>query len=117
MKTYRIAAIPGDGIGKEVIPAGLAVLSALAIKLDNVMPSPLHNLPSSAAVGLTSSLSIFDTIARLTPERSAKSFAEMPRRSRCLRIPSAMRRSITLCGSSFAAAFAALDFIVAMWLL
>jgi tartrate dehydrogenase/decarboxylase/D-malate dehydrogenase len=30
MKTYRIAAIPGDGIGKEVIPAGLSVLSALA---------------------------------------------------------------------------------------
>lgn len=22
MKTYRIATIPGDGIGKEVIPAG-----------------------------------------------------------------------------------------------
>ena len=30
MKTYRIAAIPGDGIGKEVIPAGQAVLEALA---------------------------------------------------------------------------------------
>src|SRR3954463_6295274 len=30
MKTYRIACIPGDGIGKEVIPAGQAVLQALA---------------------------------------------------------------------------------------
>ena len=30
MKTYRIACIPGDGIGKEVIPAGQQVLSSLA---------------------------------------------------------------------------------------
>jgi tartrate dehydrogenase/decarboxylase/D-malate dehydrogenase len=30
MKTYRIATIPGDGIGKEVIPAGREVLTALA---------------------------------------------------------------------------------------
>jgi tartrate dehydrogenase/decarboxylase / D-malate dehydrogenase len=30
MKTYRIATIPGDGIGKEVIPAGQEVLQALA---------------------------------------------------------------------------------------
>lgn len=29
-KTYRIACIPGDGIGKEVIPAGQQVLQALA---------------------------------------------------------------------------------------
>ncbi|MFO1413617.1 MAG: tartrate dehydrogenase [Burkholderiales bacterium] len=29
-KTYRIATIPGDGIGKEVIPAGREVLTALA---------------------------------------------------------------------------------------
>ena len=26
MKTYRIATIPGDGIGKEVVPAGQQVL-------------------------------------------------------------------------------------------
>lgn len=32
MKTYRIASIPGDGIGNEVIPAGLDVLSALSSK-------------------------------------------------------------------------------------
>ena len=30
MKTYRIACIPGDGIGQEVVPAGQAVLQALA---------------------------------------------------------------------------------------
>ncbi|MDO9024490.1 tartrate dehydrogenase [Zwartia sp.] len=30
MKTYRIAAIPGDGIGKEVIPEGQKVLHAIA---------------------------------------------------------------------------------------
>jgi tartrate dehydrogenase/decarboxylase/D-malate dehydrogenase len=30
MRTHRIAAIPADGIGQEVIPAGLAVLRALA---------------------------------------------------------------------------------------
>jgi tartrate dehydrogenase/decarboxylase/D-malate dehydrogenase len=30
MKTYKIACIPGDGIGKEVIPAGEEVLQALA---------------------------------------------------------------------------------------
>ena len=30
MKTYRIATIPGDGIGKEVVPAGREVLEALA---------------------------------------------------------------------------------------
>jgi tartrate dehydrogenase/decarboxylase/D-malate dehydrogenase len=30
MKTYRIATIPGDGIGKEVVPAGQQVLEVLA---------------------------------------------------------------------------------------
>jgi tartrate dehydrogenase/decarboxylase / D-malate dehydrogenase len=33
MKTYRIATIPGDGIGKEVIPAGQQVLQVLADRL------------------------------------------------------------------------------------
>jgi tartrate dehydrogenase/decarboxylase / D-malate dehydrogenase len=32
MKTYSIAAIPGDGIGKEVIAAGVEVLEALAAR-------------------------------------------------------------------------------------
>ncbi|MDE2121268.1 MAG: tartrate dehydrogenase [Betaproteobacteria bacterium] len=31
MKTYRIASIPGDGIGKEVVPAGEQVLDTLAV--------------------------------------------------------------------------------------
>jgi tartrate dehydrogenase/decarboxylase/D-malate dehydrogenase len=30
VKTYQIATIPGDGIGKEVIPAGQRVLEAVA---------------------------------------------------------------------------------------
>jgi len=34
MKTYRIASIPGDGIGKEVIPATQQVLAALAERSD-----------------------------------------------------------------------------------
>ena len=34
MKTYAIATIPGDGIGKEVIPAGQQVLQALAQSSD-----------------------------------------------------------------------------------
>ena len=32
MKTYRIASIPGDGIGNEVIPAGIEILEVLAAK-------------------------------------------------------------------------------------
>jgi len=32
MREYKIASIPGDGIGKEVIPAGLTVLNALQNK-------------------------------------------------------------------------------------
>src|SRR3954452_3831054 len=34
MKTYKIAAVPGDGIGKEVIAAGIEVLNALAKRDD-----------------------------------------------------------------------------------
>lgn len=30
MKTYRIAVIEGDGIGKEVVPAAIEVLDAAA---------------------------------------------------------------------------------------
>jgi tartrate dehydrogenase/decarboxylase/D-malate dehydrogenase len=32
MKTYKIAAIPGDGIGREVVAAGIEVLEALAAR-------------------------------------------------------------------------------------
>jgi tartrate dehydrogenase/decarboxylase / D-malate dehydrogenase len=34
MKTFAIATIPGDGIGKEVVPAGQEVLEALAASTD-----------------------------------------------------------------------------------
>ncbi len=30
LKTYKIAVIPGDGIGKEVVPEGIRVLEAAA---------------------------------------------------------------------------------------
>ena len=33
-QTYKIAVIPGDGIGKEVIPEGLRVLEAAAKRFD-----------------------------------------------------------------------------------
>jgi tartrate dehydrogenase/decarboxylase/D-malate dehydrogenase len=32
MKTYKIAVVPGDGIGREIVPAGLKVLRAAAEK-------------------------------------------------------------------------------------
>ena len=32
MKTYRIAVIPGDGIGNEVVPQGIRVLEIAAKK-------------------------------------------------------------------------------------
>ncbi len=38
VKTYRIAAIPGDGIGSEVISAGVEALNACA-KRDGGLPS------------------------------------------------------------------------------
>lgn len=34
MKTYRIAVIPGDGIGKEVVPEGIRVLEAVGKHFD-----------------------------------------------------------------------------------
>jgi tartrate dehydrogenase/decarboxylase/D-malate dehydrogenase len=34
MKTHRIAVIPGDGIGKEVVPEGLRVLEQVASRFD-----------------------------------------------------------------------------------
>lgn len=37
MKTYKIAAIPGDGIGTEVISAGVEVLHALAKRDGNIV--------------------------------------------------------------------------------
>lgn len=34
MKSYRIAVIPGDGIGKEVVPEGIRVLEAAGRRFD-----------------------------------------------------------------------------------
>ena len=34
MKSYKIAVIPGDGIGKEVVPEGIRVLEAVGRKFD-----------------------------------------------------------------------------------
>jgi len=34
MKTYKIAVVPGDGIGKEVVPEGTRVLNAVGAKFD-----------------------------------------------------------------------------------
>jgi tartrate dehydrogenase/decarboxylase/D-malate dehydrogenase len=34
MKSYKIAVIPGDGIGKEVVPEGIRVLEAVARRFD-----------------------------------------------------------------------------------
>ena len=42
MNTYRIAAIPGDGIGTEVIAAGLEVLAALAARDDGFQLDATH---------------------------------------------------------------------------
>jgi tartrate dehydrogenase/decarboxylase / D-malate dehydrogenase len=33
-KTYRIAVIPGDGIGKEVMPEGIRALEAVGSRFD-----------------------------------------------------------------------------------
>ena len=38
IRTYRIAAIPGDGIGKEVMPEGVRVLDAAARKFGSTRP-------------------------------------------------------------------------------
>jgi tartrate dehydrogenase/decarboxylase/D-malate dehydrogenase len=44
MKTYRIALVPGDGIGKEVVPAGRQVLEALA-KADSGFAFEFESFP------------------------------------------------------------------------
>jgi tartrate dehydrogenase/decarboxylase/D-malate dehydrogenase len=36
MKTYQIASIPGDGIGKEVIPEGEKVLAAISKRFSEI---------------------------------------------------------------------------------
>ena len=44
MKTYAIATIPGDGIGKEVVPAGQELLEALAAAERRRLPLRVREL-------------------------------------------------------------------------
>ena len=46
-KTHRIAVIPGDGIGKEVVPEGLRVLEAVAREIRSSRSSST-NFPGAA---------------------------------------------------------------------
>ena len=42
MRQYRIAVVPGDGIGKEVVPEGLRLLAAVEKKLGGFHCEPTH---------------------------------------------------------------------------
>lgn len=44
-RTYRIAVIPGDGIGKEVVPEGLRVLESLADRSDAQLAFEFESFP------------------------------------------------------------------------
>lgn len=43
MKKYKIAAVYGDGIGNEIVPAGMEVLQAIAKKHDFIIDSDVYN--------------------------------------------------------------------------
>jgi len=49
MKTHRIAVIPGDGIGKEVVPEGIRVLEAV-LRVSGRCPCCADRPPPSRAV-------------------------------------------------------------------
>jgi len=42
MRKYRIAVVPGDGIGKEVVPEGLRLLAAVEAKVGGFCCEPTH---------------------------------------------------------------------------
>lgn len=46
-KTLRIAAIPGDGIGKEVLPEGVRVLQAAAERWGLALSSSTSSGPAA----------------------------------------------------------------------
>ena len=54
-KTYRVAVIPGDGIGKEVVPEGVRVLEAggeetrLCARTSTISISPVPTITKSTA--------------------------------------------------------------------
>ena len=54
MKTYNIASIPGDGIGKEVVPAGIKIGNAIAKKFGFQLK--FHEFPWSCETYLKSGL-------------------------------------------------------------
>jgi len=45
-RNYRIAVIPGDGIGKEVVPEGIRVIEAAAAKFGFTLDLQLHDFAS-----------------------------------------------------------------------
>ena len=47
MNTYQIATIPGDGIGKEVIPESVKILNAIAAKCGFQLKFKKGNLSSN----------------------------------------------------------------------
>ena len=49
MKTYSIAAIPGDGIGTEVVAAGLEAMAAIA-KRDGGFAFKVDNSTGAASI-------------------------------------------------------------------
>jgi tartrate dehydrogenase/decarboxylase / D-malate dehydrogenase len=79
MREYTIAAIPGDGIGPEVVDAGLEVLRTLIARpasLDTIVATNLHaDMLSDLAAALAGSLGIAPT-ANLDPERRFPSMFE-----------------------------------------
>jgi isocitrate/isopropylmalate dehydrogenase len=48
-RTYRIALIPGDGVGKEVVPAARQVLEALPLPLISSTWTPAGKSSSARA--------------------------------------------------------------------
>ena len=53
MKTYAIAAIPGDGIGTEVIAAGVEALNALAKRDGNFSSSSIISIGAASTTRST----------------------------------------------------------------
>ena len=57
---YRIAVIPGDGIGKEVVPEGLRVLEVAAKK---------HGVSAVSYTHLRAHETVLDLVCRLLLEK------------------------------------------------
>ncbi|HEU5430573.1 MAG TPA: tartrate dehydrogenase [Thermomicrobiales bacterium] len=65
-RTYRIAVIPGDGIGKEVVPEGLRVLDRLAAQSDGAFAFAYESFPWGCEYYLeTGRMMDLDGLARL----------------------------------------------------